>query len=177
MIIGLPIPATCVSRGVFFQIPGGELEGRRVQLGQEIGALEVERCGEEGDLQSRGLGQQFLVRGLVELKCLAVFAVRGTEAVFVVVGRVEHLAREQRSIVAFLQFDRRCAALGRRAEDVLGRLQTALVVMSDLGNDVRRAVVVDGAIRDGELPGHRVSFCHVSMIMMAKRDRPTLRQF
>ena len=82
------------------------------------------------------LGLQLLVLGLAELERLAMLAVGGAEAVLVVVRLVEHLAGVQGAVVALLQLDGVDAALGRRLEQLLGRLHAALVVVADFRDHV-----------------------------------------
>ena len=76
------------------------------------------------------------------------------EAVLVVVRLVVHLARIQRSVVALLQLPRGDAAFGRGLEQLLRRLQAALMVVADFRDDVGIAVVADDAIANDELTVH-----------------------
>src|SRR5262249_55073196 len=122
------------------QVPRRELEGVDAELRQEIGARLVER--------SRDEGGAFLVRvpaelepvALRELESLTMLAVRRAEAVLVVVRRLVERTGEETTVVALLELDRIDAALARRVDERLRLLEVALVVVPDLGDDVRGAV-------------------------------------
>ena len=94
-----------------------------------------------------GLGLQLLVFRLAELERFAMLAVGGAEAVLVVVRLVEHLARVEPAVVALLQLRGGDAAFGRRLEQLVRRLQAALVVVADFRDDVCVAVVADDSVR------------------------------
>ncbi len=94
------------------------------------------------------------VLGFAELERFPMLAVGGAEAVLVVVRLVEHLAGVERAVVALLQLPRVDATFGRRVEQLLGRLHAALMVVADLRNHIRIAVIADDAIADDELTIH-----------------------
>ena len=64
MIIGLPNARHVLQQRRALQVAGGDLEGRHVELGQEVGAGEVERRREEVDAELGRVGLQLRVLGL-----------------------------------------------------------------------------------------------------------------
>ena len=125
------------------EVGRGDLERGHVELGEEVRARLVEDGAEERDaLLARELAKLEPGCG-VQLERLAVLAVRRAEGVLVVVGRVVERARVERAVVALLELDRVDAALLRRVDQRLRLLDVSLVVVTDLGDDVRRLVVGD----------------------------------
>ena len=59
------------------QVAGRDLVRRDVELGETVGALEVERGREKRDPEALGIRLQLLVLRLPELERVAVLAVRG----------------------------------------------------------------------------------------------------
>src|SRR6185437_16765915 len=114
----------------------GHLVGRDVEVGEEVGAGEVERGREERDTELAGIGLELEVLVAPELERLPVRAVRGAEARLVVVRAIERLTRVEVAVVALLELDGVRAALCRRLEHVLRLLDRALVVVADLRDDV-----------------------------------------
>ena len=100
-------------------VAGRELERRHVELGEEVGAVVVERSGEERDPDLLAEADQFHVFVAPELQRLAVRPVGVAEGVLALIGAVVHLAGEQRAIVALLQLDRVGAAFLGGAKQVL----------------------------------------------------------
>ena len=125
------------------EVARGELEGVDVELRQEVRARLVECSGNERDPFLARVAREFEPVALVELERLAVFPVRRTEAVLVVVGRLVERAREEAAVVAFLELDRVDAALLRRVDQRSCLLDLALVVVPDLRDDIRGLVVGD----------------------------------
>ena len=87
-------------------------------------------------------------------------AVGRAVALLVVVRRLVVLAREERAVVALLELDRVDAALARGVDQRLRLLELALVVVPDLGDDVRGAVPRDGLAVDDQL-------AHGAMVLAA----------
>ena len=136
------------------EVAGGDLVGRHVELGEQVGARLVERRREEHEAELAGARLQLDVGAAIELERLAVRAVRRAEAVLVVVGAVVERAGVQAPVVALLELDRVHARLLREHEQLLRLLDRALVVVADLGDDEARRVVGDPAAVDLEL-AHR----------------------
>ena len=133
------------------EVGGGDLEGGRPELGEEVRARLVEHGREERDaFLAAELAELEPVAGR-ELERVAVLAVRRAEAVLVVVRRVVERARVERLVVALLELDRVRAAAFRGPDQLLGVLDVALVVVPDLGDDVRLAVARDPLAVDDEL--------------------------
>ena len=78
-------------------------------------------------------------------------AVRRAERVLVVVGRLVLLARVETAVVPLLELDRVDAALLRGVDQRLRLLDVALMVVADLGDDVRTTTVVDPPPVDDQL--------------------------
>ena len=126
-----------------------DLVRRHVELGEEVGALEVEGGGEERDSELLRERLQLLVLGPLELERLAVLAVGGAVAVLVLVRLRVGLAGVETAVVALLQLDRVRARLLRRLEQLLRLLDRALVVMAHLGDHIAVGRVADlGAVDD-----------------------------
>ena len=134
--IGLPYEATCRRSGVFVEVGRGDLEGRHAELGEEVGARQVEGRAEEGDAELAGLVHQLEPVLVLELERLAMLAVRAAEAVLVVVRLVVHRPRVQRPVVALLELHRVDAALLGHAQELDRLHQRSLVVVADLRDDV-----------------------------------------
>ena len=128
------------------QIPGGELERVDVELGEQVRARLVEGGGDERDALLLRVARQLEPVALRQLEELAVLAVGRAVALLVVVRRVVVVAREERAVVALLELHRIHAALPRRVDQRLRLLELALVVVPDLGDDVR------GTVRVSDLP-------------------------
>ena len=141
-------------QGRVAEVAGGDLESRDVELGEEVGARLVECGGEEDEAELGGQSAQLDVGVAAELQRLAVLAVRRPEAVLVLVGALEEFAREEPAVVALLQLDRVDPRTFRRAEELLGPLEAALVVVADLGDHEAGRVVGDPPPVDLEL-AHR----------------------
>src|SRR5262249_40084641 len=122
------------------QVPRRELEGVDAELRQEIGARLVERRRDEGGAFLVRVPAELEPVALRELESLTMLAVRRAEAVLVVVWRLVERTREETAVVALLELDRIDAALTCRVDERLRLLEVALVVVPDLGDDVRGAV-------------------------------------
>src|SRR5439155_17985183 len=141
------------------EVGGGDLEGGSADLGEEVRARLVERGAEERHVELARDSVEVEPLLARELERLAVLAVGRAEGVLVVVRQVEERARVQPAVVALLQLDRVRAALLRRTEQLLRLLVRALVVVPDLGDDVRLAVIRDPPTVYDELP-HRPKGTH-----------------
>ena len=82
-------------------------------------------------------------------------AVGGAEAILVLVRLVESGLGKEPPVVPFLQLDRAGSAGLRLPEHFFRRLEIALVVMPDLGNDVHGAVIVDDLPSQLQFTRHR----------------------
>jgi hypothetical protein len=80
-----------------------------------------------------------------------VLAVGRAVALLVVVRRVVVLAREEHAVLALLELHGVDPALARRVDQGLGLLELALVVVPDLGDDVRGPVPCQGLAVDDQL--------------------------
>src|SRR5205085_11048807 len=87
-----------------------------------------------------------------ELQSLTVLAVRGPEAVLVLVGLVVHGSRVEGTVVALLQLDRVYSAFLGYTEQLLALVHAALVIVPHLSDDERLARVVDLYPIDPETP-------------------------
>src|SRR6185312_4776658 len=119
------------------------LERRHVELREQVGALEVERGREERDVDFTRMSLQLRKIACRQLERLAVLAVRSPEAGLVVVRLIEELARVQSAIRALLQLDGIGPAFLGGVDQLLRLLETALMVVPDLRDDVARATVMD----------------------------------
>ena len=136
------------------QVAGRDLVGGQVELREQVGARLVERGREEDEPELVRDGAELRERAPVELERLAVPAVRGAEAVLVVVRAVVQRAGEERAVVALLELDRVDAHVLRRVEQRDRLLDASLVVVADLRDDEARRVVRDPASVDRQL-AHR----------------------
>ena len=150
-IIGFPNAATCRRSGRVPQVARRDLVGGHVERLEQVGALLVERRGEERDAELARERLELRERRAVELERLAVLAVGRPEAVLVVVGRVVQRAGVERPVVALLDLHRVDAAVGGRAHELVRLLERPLVVVTDLGDHVGRAGVVDPPPVDRQL--------------------------
>src|SRR5262249_24453950 len=128
-----------------------ELERGQVELREQVGALEVERGRKQRDTDLPRVTQELPIVVGAELECLAVLAVRATEAQLVVIGLVVELACVQRTIAALLQLDCVDPAVLGSVDEPLRLLDVALVVVADLGDHVAVEVVTDVDAVDDEV--------------------------
>ena len=80
------------------QVARGELEGRDVELSEQVRAFEVEGGGEQHDSGLARMPLQHAVLVGVELERFAMLAVRPSEAQFVLVRLLVELSGEERPI-------------------------------------------------------------------------------
>src|SRR5712692_6860729 len=133
------------------QVAGRALVGRYVEVGQHLGALEVERRRKERDPELGGVRLQLLVLGAVELERFPVESVGRAIAVFVVVRAIEEFAGVERAVVPLLELDRIRSAARGLGEELLRLLQRPLMVVADLGDHVAVGVVRDPDAVDRQL--------------------------
>ena len=87
------------------QVAGGELERGNVELGEQVGALEVEHSGEQRHAELACISQQLAILVRVQLQRFTVLAVRPTEAQLVLVRTIVELAGVERPVRPLLQLD------------------------------------------------------------------------
>src|SRR5262249_6690497 len=154
------------------QIARGELECRDVQLGEQVGALEVERRREQRHPALTCVPHQLPVLVGAELERLTMLAVRVPEAQLVVVRLLVELAGIERPVRALLQLDGVDAALFRGVDEALRLLDVALVVVADFGDDVARLVVAELDAVDDE-SSHRRSMLVAAPVRSRSRSLST----
>src|SRR5690349_5022295 len=111
------------------QVPRRELERRHVELGEEVGAGNVECGRKEGEAEFACIPLKRDVFVAAELEKLAMLAVGAPKAVLVIVGALVHLGRVQRPVIALLQLDSLDTAFACAAEQLSRLLEIALVVV------------------------------------------------
>src|SRR4029077_3196744 len=105
-----------------------------------------------------------------KLERLAMLTIGGAEGVLVVVRRVVERARVQAPVVALLELDRIDAALTRCADQRLGLLDVALMVVADLRDDVCGTILRDPPAVDDERG-------HVAMVLAKPEEDDAVDAF
>ncbi|GBE42176.1 hypothetical protein BMS3Bbin10_00233 [bacterium BMS3Bbin10] len=146
-------------QGKVGQVAGSDLVGGCVQLGEKIGARDIECRRKESDADFAGITDQFLVFRQAKLDLFAVLAIGVRIAVAMDVGAVIHLLREQRAVVALLELDRVGSAFQGDIEHLLALFEVALMVMTDLGDNVAVATVTDRHAIERQLSYHDILPC------------------